>query len=123
MHRFHTTIVGAGIIGLATAYALLRQNVKVTLVEQAHINHRYSSSRGLSRLLRFEYGSDALYSNMVQASLERWHALEDTAHQQLFTQTGLLALGSDHDEEIKSSYNTLCSLGYTLWKLSPHECQ
>ncbi len=123
MHQLHTTIIGAGIIGLSTAYALLQQGIKVTLIEQAHINHKHSSSRGLSRLLRFEYGKDRFYTQMVHASLQRWRTLESTSKQELFTPTGLLSLGTDNDPDVQASYDILRSLGYTPQKLSQHECQ
>src|SRR6266487_5365387 len=69
-------IVGAGIVGLSTAYALLAQGMRnVTVLEQEVVDHARSSSHGFSRLLRFEYGSDAFYSNMVRLSLKRWRTL------------------------------------------------
>src|SRR5579871_6371533 len=69
-------IVGAGIVGLATAYALLTQGVKqVSVVEQEAVDHRRASSHGVSRLLRFEYGSDHQYTQMVRLSLSRWQHL------------------------------------------------
>src|SRR2546429_2612523 len=65
----HIVIVGAGIVGLSTAYALLTQGIRnVTILEQEVVDHTRSSSHGFSRLLRFEYGPDAFYSNMVRLS-------------------------------------------------------
>ncbi len=47
-------IVGAGIVGLSTAYALLSQGMQhVTVLEQEAVDHRRCSSHGSSRLLRF----------------------------------------------------------------------
>jgi monomeric sarcosine oxidase len=123
MQQLHTTIIGAGIIGLSTAYALLQQGIKVTLLEQMHIDHQQSSSRGLSRLLRFEYGNDELYTFMVHLSLQRWYILENASKQQLFTPTGLLSLGSEHDTEVQDSYRVLRNMGYTSDKLDQQECE
>jgi len=48
-------IVGAGIIGLSTAYALLTQGMqRVTVLEQVSVDHGRGSSHGFSRLLRLE---------------------------------------------------------------------
>ena len=56
MYQQRVVIVGGGIVGLSTAYALLKQGMKqVMVVEQAAIDHRRGTSYGLSRLLRFEY--------------------------------------------------------------------
>ena len=43
-------IVGAGIVGLSTAYSLLTQGIgKVTVLEQATVDHKRSSSHGFSQ--------------------------------------------------------------------------
>src|SRR6266849_4230083 len=89
-------IVGAGIVGLSTAYALLAQGVKhVMVLEQETVDHRRSTSHGISRLLRFEYGSDIFYSEMVRLSLNRWKRLERASSRTLYTPTGLLSLGME----------------------------
>src|SRR6266576_3040700 len=92
----HIVIVGAGIVGLSTAYALLTQGIRnVTILEQEVVDHARSSSHGFSRLLRFEYGPDAFYSNMVRLSLKRWKNLEQVVGRILYTPTALLMLGND----------------------------
>src|SRR2546421_13109739 len=94
----HIVIVGAGIVGLSTAYSLLTQGIrKVTILEQEAVDHNRSSSHGFSRLLRFEYGPDAFYSNMVRLSLKRWKNLEQVAERTLYTATRLLTLGYEDD--------------------------
>ena len=72
-------IVGAGIVGLSTAYALLSQGMQhVTVLEQEAVDHRRCSSHGSSRLLRFEYGPDSFYTSMVRLSLKRWRRKKKT---------------------------------------------
>ena len=82
----HIVIVGAGIVGLSTAYALLTQGVRnITVLEQEAVDHTRSSSHGFSRLLRFEYGPDTFYSNMVRLSLKCWKSLEQVVGRTLYT--------------------------------------
>src|SRR5438132_6572231 len=101
-------IVGAGIVGLSTAYALLAQGVKhVTVLEQEAVDHQRATSHGLSRLLRFEYGPDLLYSQMVRASLSRWQRLENISKRTLYTRTGLLVLGRENDNFTQPSYHVM----------------
>src|SRR5258706_13840336 len=89
-------IVGAGIIGLSTAYALLTQGMqRVTVLEQVSVDHRRGSSHGFSRLLRFEYGSDAFYSGVVRFSLQGGRKLKWKAGRNLCTPTGLRMLGTE----------------------------
>lgn len=119
MHQQHVVIVGAGIIGLATAYNLLRQGMhQVTVLEQATVDHRQASSHGISRLLRFEYGNDTFYPEMVRLSLKHWKQLEQYTQQRLYTQTGTLGMGRGPDSLSEQSYHTLRSLGYPLERLS-----
>jgi monomeric sarcosine oxidase len=116
-------IVGAGIAGLSTAYALLKQGMKyVTVLEQATVDHRRSTSHGLSRLLRFEYGADLLYTEMVRLSLNRWRELERLTRRTLYTPTGLLIIGREDDNFTRSSYHLLQEAGMAPERLSRRTC-
>jgi monomeric sarcosine oxidase len=120
----HIVIVGAGIVGLSTAYSLLTQGIrKVTILEQEAVDHTRSSSHGFSRLLRFEYGPDAFYSNMVRLSLKRWKNLEQVAGRTLYTPTGILTLGNDDDMFTQSSYRVVRGLGLPVEQLSNEACE
>ena len=119
----HIVIVGAGIVGLSTAYALLTQGIRnVTVLEQAAVDHDRSSSHGFSRLLRFEYGPNAFYSNMVRLSLKRWKNLEQVAGRTIYTPTGLLVLGNDDNTFTRSSYHVVRGLGLPAEQLSKEAC-
>jgi monomeric sarcosine oxidase len=116
-------IVGAGIIGLSTAYALLKQGLrKVIVLEQASVDHSQAASHGVSRLLRFEYGADKLYSEMVRLSLQRWRNLAHETQQTLYSQTGLLVLGNEDDRETQASYHVLRELGLAPERLARRSC-
>ena len=124
MQRSEFVVVGAGIVGLATAYALLKQGHEhVTVLEQATVNHQRSPSYGLSRLLRFEYGADIYYSKMVMSSLERWHNLAQISQCQLYTPSGLLALGHEDDTFTQSSYHILRELELPIRSLARATCK
>jgi len=119
----HIVIVGAGIVGLSTAYSLLNQGIRnVTVLEQEVVDHPRSSSHGFSRLLRFEYGPEAFYSNMVRLSLKRWKNLEHVAGCTLYTPTGLLTLGNEDDTLTQSSYRVVRGLGLPVEQLSKEAC-
>ena len=120
----HIVIVGAGIVGLSTAYSLLTRGIRnVTILEQEVVDHTRSSSHGFSRLLRFEYGPEAFYSNMVRLSLQRWKKLEHVAGHTLYTPTGLLMLGNDDDTHTKSSYHVVRGMGLPVDLLSEESCR
>ncbi len=119
----HITIIGAGIVGLATAYALLKQGKRsVTVLEQVAVDHAGGTSHGFSRLLRLEYGADALYSRMVQLSLELWKQLEAVSGRALYTPTGVLVVGSREDDFTCTSYEVMQELGLPVAYLTEKEC-
>ena len=120
----HHIIIGAGIIGLSTAYALLSQGKGqqcVTVLEQEAVDHTRGTSHGFSRLLRFEYGSDPLYTNMVRLSLDRWHSLERAAGRELYTRSGVLTLGKQQDHSTLASYRLLRAFGLPIELLQEEE--
>jgi len=120
----HIVIVGAGIVGLSTAYALLTQGMrKVTVLEQEVVDHKRSSSHGFSRLLRYEYGSDAFYSNMVNLSFKRWKRLERIVGRTLYTPTGLLVMGNEDDYFTRPAYQIVRGLGLPVERLSKEDCR
>ncbi len=124
MRSQRIVIVGAGIVGLSTAYALLTQGFQhVTVLEQEHVDHARSTSHGVSRLLRFEYGAETLYSEMVRLSLAYWKQLECTTKHTLYTRTGLLVSGTEQDCFTRSSYMSMRRLGLPVEHLSAQRCQ
>ena len=115
-------IIGAGIVGLSTAYALLDQGMRNVLVlEQAVVNHARATSASISRLLRFEYGEDAFYPRLVRLSLELWRELERRTQRTLYTPTGLLSLGNEGDGTERAR-KIACSLGLASERLSAASC-
>ncbi len=123
MSKQHIVIVGAGIVGLSTAYALLKQGMhSVTVLEQERVDHTRSTSHGISRLLRFEYGEKSFYTQLVQLALTHWHALEHISRRTLYSPTGVLMLGNEGDDFTDPSYSVLRKLGLPTTRLSLHQC-
>lgn len=68
-------VVGAGLMGAATAWSLARRGRSVLLVEQFGPAHDRGSSHGSARIVRRAY-ADALYTRLTGQAFELWRELE-----------------------------------------------
>jgi monomeric sarcosine oxidase len=87
-------VVGAGIMGSATAYALARSGHDVTLFEQFQIGHTHGSSHGRSRIVRLAY-PELEFVELAKESFAGWHELERETGIELLELNGLLELVGD----------------------------
>ena len=61
---YDVVVVGAGVMGSATARALAARGARVALLEQFHTGHVRGSSHGRGRIFRFSY-PDPMYVGMA----------------------------------------------------------
>jgi len=86
-------IVGAGVMGRATAWALASRGAEVTLHEQFELEHDRGSSHGRTRIVRLSYPD----SEWVELALEAragWAELERETGRALLDLVGLVELAS-----------------------------
>jgi monomeric sarcosine oxidase len=87
-------VVGAGIMGSATAYALARDGHDVVLYEQFEVGHTRGSSHGRSRIVRLAY-PEVEFVELAQEAFAGWRELERDAGVELLELNGLLELVDD----------------------------
>ena len=85
-------IVGAGVMGLATARALARAGRDVVLCEQFSVGNDRGSSHGGSRIVRLSYPEER-WVRLAQESYPLWRELEAEFGRALLDQPGTLDLG------------------------------
>jgi sarcosine oxidase len=68
-------IVGAGVMGCATAWALSERGAQVTLYEQFELDHERGSSHGRTRIFRIAY-PDAYWIRFAQDAYAGWRDLD-----------------------------------------------
>ena len=108
-------IVGGGVMGAATAYAISRMaEMRIVLLDRYGLGNEYCSSNDANRVFRYSYGSDQYYTEMAIESLRLWTEIEKESSRELLIPTGLLMLeGEDrHANRFnESSYTMLSKLG------------
>ncbi len=96
---YDVIVVGGGIVGASTAYALVKQGQKVLLLDQFEAGHAHGSSHGDGRVVRFNY-TESIYVEMAMLAYQAWDALSADAGETLIQETGLLEYGEAGDEAI-----------------------
>jgi sarcosine oxidase len=100
-------VVGAGIMGSATARALARAGHEVLLVEQFRVGHEHGSSHGRSRIVRLAY-PEVEFVELAKESFAGWRELEEESGRELLELNGLLELV---EESGQSSQDALAAVG------------
>ena len=106
VRTYDYVVVGAGVMGAATAMNLARTGKKVLLAERFHIGHDRGSSHGHSRIFRYSY-RDETYVRMAQEARALWRALETDSGEHLLHVTG----GLDAGEGIEENASALGACG------------
>lgn len=113
------TVVGAGIMGLSTAWALVHRGHAVTVFEQGPIPNPFGSSVDQHRLIRYPYGPERGYTRMVGEAYRAWDELWTDLGERLYVPTGTLVLGSRREGWGQDSAACLESLGVRFEWLDP----
>jgi sarcosine oxidase subunit beta len=85
-------VLGAGIMGLSTAWALSRAGLAVRILEQDEVPNPRGSSVDDHRLIRHAYGAQRGYMRMIDPAYAAWDLLFREAGERPYVATGVLAL-------------------------------
>ena len=84
-------MVGAGVMGCATAWALASRGADVTVLEQFELDHDRGSSHGRSRIVRLSY-PDPNWVRLGQEANRGWRELEAESGCELLELNGIVEL-------------------------------
>lgn len=104
-------VVGGGIMGLSSAWALIRGGARVTLIEQHALPNPLGSSVDQHRLIRYPYGSARGYARMNHAAYDAWERLWRDLGVRLQIETGTLVLCGPGDNWVAESRAVLQAEG------------
>lgn len=99
-------VVGAGIVGCATAAHLAEEGQDVLVLEAGDFPNPTATSYGSGRNFRFAYHEGGTYVPLLKRSRERWLALDDSTSETLFTTTGSLTIGQSDGDTFSGALET-----------------
>ncbi|HXH97987.1 MAG TPA: FAD-dependent oxidoreductase, partial [Gaiellaceae bacterium] len=105
-------VVGAGVMGCATAWALAGRGVDVTLHEQFEVDHARGSSHGRSRIVRFAY-PEPDWVRLAEEARAAWRELEEATGQTLLELDGFVELATS-PELTSHEALTACGVDHRL---------
>jgi len=112
-------VIGAGVMGLAAAWALKRRGADPVVYEQFRLGHERGSSHGRSRIFRLAYAEDE-YVRLAQKSFGLWRELEQETGMQLLELNGLVEVVRTLEE---STAHTLERCGIAWERLHRDEAE
>lgn len=118
---FDVIVVGAGVFGIWTAYWLHRAGKRVAVIDAVGPAHSSSSSGGESRVTRFGYGEEQIYSEWAWRSIREWQSLSARAGLPILHPMGVVWVHTEPDEQVLASTRVLSSLQIPFDLLSAKE--
>jgi sarcosine oxidase len=112
-------VIGAGVMGLATGWALRRRGLEPVVYEQFEVGNDRGSSHGRSRIFRLAYAEDH-YVRLAQEAFGLWRELEEESGETILELPGLVEIVQSLEE---STAETLERCGVAWERLEREEAE
>ncbi len=116
-----TIVIGAGIAGLATAWALTRRGHAVTLLEQGPVPNPLSASGDHHRIIRRAYAAGSGYGALIGEAYRAWDEMWADLGQSHYDERGFLCLSRVPGDEGERYHEGMKAGGWPFELLQPDE--
>ncbi|WP_353640922.1 FAD-binding oxidoreductase [Mesorhizobium sp. WSM2239] len=114
-------IVGAGIAGLSTAWALAKAGHGVSIVEQGPIPNPLAASGDHHRIIRRAYGAATGYGRLITEAYDAWDELWADLGESHLDPRGFVCVSRETGDEAEQFRNGLVAGGYPIDLLTAGE--
>jgi len=118
---YDVLVVGAGVFGIWAANMLHKAGRRVAVIDAVGPAHSRASSGGESRVIRFGYGEDRIYSEWAWRSIRDWQELSARSGLPIFHQMGVLWVHREPDKLVQASARVLSEQDIPFTLLSASE--
>lgn len=115
--RYDAIVLGLGAMGTAAAFALAKRGRRVLGLEQHAIGHDRGSSHGQTRVIRMAYYEHPDYVPLLRRAYDLWYELEQRTGLHLFTECGVLNIGSPTGEVVPGVLQAAAEHGLPVERL------
>jgi sarcosine oxidase len=115
------TIVGGGIAGLSTAWALVKLGHDITLIEQGSIPNPLAASGDRHRMIRRAYGEADGYARTIAEALDSWDLLWNDLGVSHYANCGVLGISQRAGDSAELFRVGLDRMKFEYERLDPNE--